>query len=118
MPFHGHFQAQSALLVESSNFVSKNTGYTASPGDVVLGNTGTSGVSAAFTVTLPPVAQCGPVTVVNVSPITAGSGATITIVTSDSSTIDGITGATGTTLQSGYTRNTFSSNGTSWFRVA
>ena len=132
MPFHGHFQYPNSLLVESSNFVAKNAAYTANTGDIVVGNTGTVGAGSAgtFIVTLPPVAQGGPVTVLNWNATTVGG--TIYVVTSDGSNIDGTSGTIGTTLAlitpsvygtSGAdvglrARNSFSSDGTSWWRVA
>lgn len=116
MPFHGHFQYQNAQLVEASNFVVKNTGYTASPGDIVICNSGTTGQAATFNVTLPAVGQGGPVTVINCDATT--SGGTVTVVTSDGSKIDNITGTTGVTIAIAYNRNSFASDGTNWWRVA
>lgn len=115
MPFHGHGQVSSAVLVEASNFVSKATGYTASPGDVVLCNGGTTGQAATFNVTLPAVALGGPVTVVNLNATT--TGATVTVVTSDGAKIDGLTGSTGTGVNIGFNRSTFSSDGSNWWRI-
>ena len=131
MPFHGHFQYQNALLVESSNFVAKNTGYTANAGDVVICNTGTVGAGSAgtFIVTLPPVAQGGPVSVNNWNATTVGG--TVYVVTSDGSNIDGTSGTIGTTLaviSPNYTstaaanvslraHSTFASDGSNWWRV-
>ena len=132
MPFHGHFTYPNSLLVESSNFVAKSAAYTAAAGDVVVGNTGTSGAGSAgtFIVTLPAVALGGPVTVLNVNSTTVGG--TIYVVTADGSTIDTQGGTIGTTIAlitpSVYgtagadvglrARNTFASDGTSWWRVA
>ena len=119
MPFHGHGQYPNAVLVESSNFVYKNTGYTASSGDVVVCNNGTAGVAATFSVTLPAVALGGPVTVLNQAATTVGG--TVTVITSDGSQIDGTSGTSGTspaTIQIGRNRNTFVSDGTNWVRLA
>lgn len=132
MPFNGFFQYQNALLVESANFVAKSAAYTAAAGDIVIGNTGTVGGGSAgtFIVTLPPVGQGGPVTVVNWNATTVGG--TVYVVTSDGSNIDGTSGTIGTTLalispnlngtSTGVielrARNTFASDGTNWWRVA
>ena len=132
MPFNGFFQYPNALLVESANFVAKNAAYTAAAGDVVVCNTGTVGAGSAgtFIVTLPAVGLGGPVTVLNWNATTVGG--TVYVVTADGSTIDGTSGTIGTTLavvSPNYTstasanvnlraRNTFSSDGTSWWRVA
>ena len=132
MPFNGNWQYQNALLVESSNFVAKSAAYTASSGDVVVANTGTVGAGSAgtFIVTLPPVAQGGPVSVINWNATTVGG--TVYVVTSDGSNIDGTSGTIGTTLatispnQTGTAstttnlraRNTFASDGVNWWRVA
>lgn len=115
MPFHGHGAYPNALLVESSNFIVKNTGYTAAPGDVVICNSGTTGQAATFSVTLPPVGQGGPVTVINQDATTVGG--TVTVVTNDGSKIDTQTGSTGVTIAIGYNRNLFSSDGTNWWRI-
>ena len=131
MPFHGHGQVSTALLIESSNFVSKSAAYTAAAGDIVVCNTGTVGAGSAgtFIVTLPPVAQGGPVTVLNWNATTVGG--TVYVVTSDGSNIDGTSGTIGTTLatispnQTGTAsttttlraHNEFSSDGTNWWRI-
>lgn len=130
MPFNGFPQYQNALLVNSANFVAKNAAYTASNGDIVIGNTGTSGAASAgtFIVTLPPVAQGGPVTVANWNSTTVGG--TIYVVTSDGSNIDGLGGTIATTIAAltptattgqGLnlrSRSTFASDGVNWWRVA
>jgi hypothetical protein len=118
-------QYYGAKLVEYGTVVTKATGYTASSGDIVICNGTTAGT---FAIVLPAVALGGPVTVANCSGTTTGG--TVTVVTADSSTIDGITGATGVTLltlgtnsstaatvANQSTRNTFVSDGTSWYRV-
>jgi hypothetical protein len=73
--------------VRSFRAVSANT--TALPGEVLSVTTGAS----AITVTLPPVAEGGPVTV---KKIDSGTGA-ITVVTADGATVDGVVGTTGRT---------------------
>lgn len=116
MPNSGHFQYSGARLVEFSNFVKTNTGYTANAGDIVLCNAGTTGQAATFTVTLPAVALGGPVTVINADATTVGG--TITVKTADLSLIDNVVGTTGVTIAIAYNRNTFASDGTNWWRVA
>lgn len=121
MPFNGQWQYPNALLVESSNFVLKNTGYTANAGDVVVCNNGTTGQAATFNVTLPPVAQGGPVTVINCNATTVGG--TVSVITSDGSLIDG-TSSTSGSIPSAYkiaiggNQITFASDGSNWYRVA
>lgn len=79
---------QSSGLVTSGNIVTKSASYTAANGDVAIVTTAAS----AIVVTLPPVAQGGPVTLRKVD---SGGAGTVKAVTSDSSTVDGIAGATG-----------------------
>jgi hypothetical protein len=102
-------QYGNALLVTGTNFTAQTVAYTAKSGDFVIANTVTTG---AFTVTLPPVAQGGPVGVRNVSGTSA-----VTVKTADGSTIDGVVGTTGigyTTIHSGAT---FASDGSNWYVV-
>jgi hypothetical protein len=129
MPNTGFPQYYGARLVEFANFYSTGTPspatYTASAGDIVVCTGTTAGTQA---VVLPAVALGGPVTVINANGTTAAG--TVTVFTTDSSTIDGVAGATGVILAplgasaattaniaNQCNRNTFASNGTSWFRV-
>lgn len=110
MPFP---QIQTAGLVTSSNIVAKSASYTAANGDIALVTTG----SSTITVTLPPVAQGGPVTVRKVD--AAGTG-TAKVVTSDGSQIDGASGATGRTPTTASTLGgaTLVSDGTNWWTIS
>ena len=116
MPFHGHGQYANALLVESSNFTAQTgASYTASAGDIVAYTP-----TAASVVNLPPVGNGGPVTVLNLATTT---GDTVTVKTTDSSTINGVAGATGFVVAVASaagvpTSATFSSNGTEWFTIS
>lgn len=93
---------------EVRTFVTKTAAYTAQPGDTVLADTTTT---AAFTVTLPPVAvTSGPVGVRNIT----GTNA-VTVKTADGSTIDRVTGTTGIGYTTIHTGATFESDGTSWW---
>ena len=81
--------AQTSGLVTSGNLRPvSTTPQTAANGDVLLVTTG----STACTVNLPPVANGGPVTVRKVD---GGGTGTVTVKTTDSSTVDGIAGSTG-----------------------
>ena len=103
-------QYQNAGLVQNANFVAKTAAYTANNGDFVLVTNSTN----AITITLPPVAQGGPVTVKKVD---SGTGAT-TVKTSDSSTLDGIAGATGIVLAKQYDTVTLVSDGSNWWTAS
>ena len=92
------------------NYTVKSAAYTAAPGDYVLGNAS----SAAFSVTLPAVGAGGPVTVKK-DPTSDATGNSITVVTNDSSKIDGVTGATGVKISAPGDSLTLNSNGTAWF---
>lgn len=116
MPFNGVFQYPNALLVESANFVITHaTVYSASPGDVVVHATNSTGgaSTAAIVVTLPPVGQGGPVTFKETA--TAG---TVTIKAYETSGvyIDGTAGTTGVT-PAGIGQFTYTSDGSNWWRV-
>ena len=91
------------------NFVAKSGAYTANAGDYVLGT-----AASAWTLTLPPVATGG---VVSVRKVDSAAFA-ITIKTADGSTIDGVAGTTGiatsTSQHSGYT---VASDGSNWWVV-
>ena len=104
---------QTSGLVTSGNIVAKSASYTAANGDVALVTTG----SSTITVTLPPVAQGGPVTVRKVD--TGGTG-TAKVVTADGSQIDGGSGSTGVTYTTASTISgaTFVSDGTNWWCVS
>lgn len=104
---------QTAGLVTSSNVVAKSAAYTANNGDIVLVTTGST---AGLTITLPPVAQGGPVVVRKVD--AAGTG-TVKVVTSDSSQINGGSGATGITGSASALGGwTFVSDGTNWWTIS
>ena len=105
---------QTGGLVTSGNVVAKSASYTAANGDVAIVTTG----AGAIVVTLPPVAQGGPVTVRKVD--SAGAG-TVKVVTADSSTVDGIAGATGRVVGAASTLSgaTLVSDGVgAWYTVA
>jgi hypothetical protein len=89
--------------------VAVSANYQAVPGDVVLGTGGAGGI----TVTLPPVAQGGPVIVRQVD---AGAGH-VTIVTADGSKIDGITGTTGVTTAAQHGGFQLATDGANWFVI-
>jgi hypothetical protein len=84
--------------------------HTAATGDVVIVTTG----AVAVAVTLPPVAEGGPVTV---RKIDAGTGA-LSVVSADGSTINGIAGATGVSTTVQYAGWTFVSDGAHWWQTA
>lgn len=104
-----------AGLVTSGNLRAvSTTPQTANNGDVIVVTAG----STAITVNLPPVAQGGPVTIRKVD--SAGTGA-VTVKTTDSSTVDGIAGATGRVVGAASTVSgaTLVSDGVSaWYTVA
>ncbi|HEX5347845.1 MAG TPA: hypothetical protein VFW64_12225 [Pseudonocardiaceae bacterium] len=104
-------QYPNAALVVGANIVSKSAAYTAASGDIVIGDAS----GAGFTVTLPPVATGGPVTVqTNVS-----TANVITLKTSDSSKIDNVAGATGRAVAAAqYSTLTVVSDGANWWTVA
>lgn len=108
MPYYPQYM--NAQLVEYANFTVQTSAYTAKSGDFVLANA----TSAAFTVTLPAVALGGPVTVKK----TDSASHTVTIVTADGSTIDGLTGATGIGLAAQYDTVELASDGTNWWVVS
>lgn len=103
-------QYPNAKLVVAANFTPQvGAAYTASPGDVVLHTP-----TAASVVTLPPVAQGGPVRVVNLAAFT------VTVKSADGSTVQGVVGTTGYVVPTGgvgaaSTRASFSSDGTNWW---
>lgn len=82
----------------------------ANPGDVVIATSGAGGI----TITLPPVAEGGPVTV---RKIDAGAGA-LAVHTADGSEINGIAGATGVSSAVQYAGWTFESDGANWWQTA
>jgi hypothetical protein len=108
-------QAQTAGLVTAGNLRAvSTTPQTAANGDVLLFTT----AGSAMVANLPLVAQGGPVTVRKVD--AAGAGV-VTVKSTDSSTIDGIAGATGRAVNITLTVGgaTFVSDGVSaWFTVA
>lgn len=110
-------QIQNSLLVEAGNWQTRTSTVTSSPtnantGDVWVINTGTAGQ----TLNLPPVAQGGPVTVINVH-------ATGTIIVSPNPADTApplINGGSSYTVPSGgtgaaATKATFYSDGANWF---
>lgn len=92
------------------SLVAKSANYTAVPGDVVLGTSGSGGI----TVTLPAAGSVdGPVTVRKVD---SGTGA-LTVKTADGSTIDGVAGTTGVNSTTQHAGWTFASDGANWFII-
>ena len=116
MPFNGTFQYPNALLVESANStVQGGSTYSASPGDIVIHATNSTGgpATAAITITLPPVTQGGPVTVKQ----TATVGTALVVAHETSGVyIDGTAGTTGVSVIA-VTETTFSSDGSNWWKV-
>jgi hypothetical protein len=110
MPFP---QSQTAGLVTGANIRPVSASATANNGDIVLVTAG----STAITITLPPVAQGGPVAVRKVD--SGGTGA-VTVKSSDGSTIDAIAGATGRVVGVASTLSgaTLVSDGTNWWTVS
>jgi len=109
-------QYANALLVESANIYQQgivggaNTAITAKSGDVVLASTD---ATHTITVTLPPVAQGGPVTVRKMD----SNAVAVKVVTSDGSTINGVAGATGVSTTAQFVGWTFVSDGANWWQV-
>lgn len=105
-------QYPNAKLVAAANFTPQvGATYTAAPGDVVLHTP-----TANSVVTLPPVAQGGPVRIVNLAAFT------ITVKSADGATVQGVVGTTGYVVPNGgvgaaSTRASFSSDGTSWWVI-
>lgn len=90
--------------------VAKSAAYAANEGEVVIVTSGTTGV----TVTLPPVAQGGQVTV---RKIDAGTGA-LKVVSADGSEVNGVAGATGISTSTQYAGWTLISDGANWWQIA
>ena len=102
-----------SAFIPSGNPVAKSASYTAAPGDIALVTTG----SSTITVTLPPVATGG---VVTVRKVDSGGTGTAKTVTADGSQIDGGSGSTGVTYTTASTISgaTFVSDGTNWWCLA
>lgn len=93
------------------NFTPVTKAHTAIPGETVLATTGSTEV---LKVTLPGVAQGGPVIVRKVD---AGTEA-LEVVTADGSTIDGVTGTTGVKTTTQHAGWTFVTDGKNWFVIS
>lgn len=108
-------QYSGAALVLNANFVGttaapKTAAYTAAAGDVVICDPS----GGAFVVTLPAVAQGGPVTVVNI-----GGTNAVTLKTADSSKINNVAGTTGVASGTSVGSSLMAiSDGTNWYTVA
>jgi hypothetical protein len=103
---------QEAVLVEGANFTPQvGATYVAKAGDIVLYTP-----TAASVVTLPPVAQGGPVRIINLAAFI------VTVKSADGSTVGGVVGTTGYVVPVGgvgaaVTKATFSSDGTNWWAI-
>ena len=105
---------QTAGLVTGGNIRALSANATLANGDIAIVTTG----AGAIVITLPPVAQGGPVAVRKVD---SGGAGTVTVKTTDSSTVDGIAGATGRVVGAASTVSgaTLVSDGVSnWYTVA
>lgn len=90
--------------------VTKTAAYTAKPGDFVLADTTTT---AAFTLTLPAVAQNITVAVRNFT----GTNA-VTVKSADGSKVNNVTGTTGIGYTTIHTGATFWCDGTNWWVIS
>jgi hypothetical protein len=106
---HATYQASATPNVIGWNFKTKTTTYTAVAGDFIVDTP-----AGAHTISLPtPVITGQAVAVKNV-----GGAHTITIKTTDSTTIDGITGTTGVPLAASFDTVVLVFDGTNWQSIS